>query len=315
MRISSPVVSSGNELWAAAVEDAVLSEIVKGSLIAGARFECAVPSAVARLRLSAGTGESGVVVQSVWLEDDISLRLEHCDSSPVRMRRERAEGGHEQALKSVWLLPEGLEPTFTGAFAATRVQGSDAFAIREHTSDVIARRRARTRMRLLSGILAASIVLAAVAPAGIATHRAARARMTLAGMRGRQRALVRAQHDLAKATIAINAVNSFAASQRPVTLMLGELALALPESTAITTLRLDTLGGSLSVISPHAAGTLDALSGLHGVGRALLVGPVTREITGTMELEHAALRFVLSRPPSEDPSVAVAPARLAVLSP
>lgn len=76
--------------------------------------------------------------------------------------------------------------------------------------------------------------------------------------------------------------------------------MALPESTAVTALHIDSLGGSLTVLAPHAAATLEGVAAIPIVARVQMAGAVNREIAAGAELERATLRFTIRRAPRTD---------------
>ena len=122
-----------------------------------------------------------------------------------------------------------------------------------------------------------------------------RARARLAMLAPRQRDLQQVQSSLASATTALNSVAAFERSRQSATLLLAEVALALPDSTAVTTLHVDSLGGTLTLLAPRAASALEAVSGLPLMARVQMNGAVTREIAGGVQLERASLRFTFAR--------------------
>lgn len=110
----------------------------------------------------------------------------------------------------------------------------------------------------------------------------------------------RMQHDLAQVSAALADVERFAGSRRSPTLLLAGLARALPEGSALVTVRLesdargrartgqdpravtgaDTTGVVVTLLAPRAAPVLGAIEKLPGVVAPQLVGPVTREVAG-----------------------------------
>ena len=74
-------------------------------------------------------------------------------------------------------------------------------------------------------------------------------------------------------------------------MLLGELSQALPDSTALVSLRLDSLDGTFVALSPHAADMLSELVAVPGIVGPRIVGSVTKEIVGDAQLERATVRF------------------------
>lgn len=296
-RISAPHIDEEGEVWAAAVPEDVVAEIAK--VCRSTRIVCdgVVPVAAVLHHLCINEVEPEVV----WVDDGIRLRLIHRAGRPKTVIRERAES--EEVLISCQSLelPDDVDQSFAAAFAATRVRRGNAFVIAVNTRDVVQRARARVRMTAWISIAAAGLVIAAWVPGAQSELRAERARKGMAALARKEHELRIAERELAQATATINAINAFDASRRSATVLLGELSLALPDSTVITTFRLDSTSGALTVLTAHAPATLDALSTIPGIARTQLAGSITREMSAGRELERASIRFTL------------APARRAVL--
>ncbi len=77
--------------------------------------------------------------------------------------------------------------------------------------------------------------------------------------------------------------------------LLGAIGDALPDSTAIVSLRVDSASGSMTVVSSAAARVLPALEELSGIAGAALAGSVSRENMGGARVQRVAIRF--RRPP------------------
>ena len=92
---------------------------------------------------------------------------------------------------------------------------------------------------------------------------------------------------------ALAQVATFDASRRSVTLILAQLERALPENAALVTVRLDTAGGTMVILAPRAAAALAALDSVPAVVAPVIIGPVTKEMAGTRELERATIQFRL----------------------
>jgi hypothetical protein len=90
---------------------------------------------------------------------------------------------------------------------------------------------------------------------------------------------------------ALAEVAAFDASRRSPTLILSQLTRALPENAALVTVRLDTAGGTMVILAPRAAAALAALDRVAAVIAPEIIGPVTKEMAGTRELERATMQF------------------------
>ena len=129
------------------------------------------------------------------------------------------------------------------------------------------------------------------------------------------------QRNLAKVSAALVEVERFAGARRSPTLLLAGLARAMPQGSALTTLRMETAADTASVfltlLAPRAAPVLGAIERLPGVASAQIVGPVTREVVvaggaaGPSAVERATLermtvrfRLVATKPADGDTSEA-----------
>lgn len=142
---------------------------------------------------------------------------------------------------------------------------------------------------------AASVTLAMssafLAPGLRARDVARRSDAALARTRDQRLELARLDGQLRRATDILDRVERFRAQRGGLTLLLGALSDALPESTAIVSLRVDTLEASFVSLAAHAVDVLPQLGGVSGIMVPRLVGPVTREMVGTTRLERATFRF------------------------
>lgn len=96
---------------------------------------------------------------------------------------------------------------------------------------------------------------------------------------------------LAVMSAALAEVAVFDAVHPSATLLLADLTRALPEGSAILTLRIDTAGGTLVALAPRAAAVLSPLGHIPGIVAPEIIGPMTREVADGRELERVTLRF------------------------
>ena len=165
------------------------------------------------------------------------------------------------------------------------------------------RRAARRR-----GVLAAAavfacsaLVAAAIAPGVRAERFAVRmereldARRVVASKAAALRAEIARSADFAAKVAAVRR------QQGETTLLVADIADALPESTALTTLHVDSIEGSLSVLGARAEELQAELEAASRVLSPRLVGSVARETGVSSGLERATVRFrrrtpIASRP-------------------
>ena len=73
--------------------------------------------------------------------------------------------------------------------------------------------------------------------------------------------------------------------------LLAHLAAALPPGSVLTHLQVDSAGGTLIALAPSADGVLKGISESTLIAMPEIVGPVTRETTGSREVERVTVRF------------------------
>src|SRR5258708_19252201 len=95
---------------------------------------------------------------------------------------------------------------------------------------------------------------------------------------------------------AMRQIRTFATSRQLLTPMLSAISLQLPESTAITALRIDTIGGTMVTLSPFGTALVSALSTTPGVETLQLSAPITREMIALLQLQRTAGRFPFQPP-------------------
>ena len=78
-------------------------------------------------------------------------------------------------------------------------------------------------------------------------------------------------------------------------LLLGALAEALPDSSAIVTLRVDSAAGSMTLLSTSAASAIPRLAAVDVIAEPRIFGAVTREAIGAAQLQRIAVRFGFPR--------------------
>jgi hypothetical protein len=98
-----------------------------------------------------------------------------------------------------------------------------------------------------------------------------------------------AERDLAEATAALNELVAFDQRGRSVASFLYFLAKAMPEESAIVSVRLDSAGGQLVALTPSAAAVVAALGRVPDVTFPEIAGPVTRDASfGSASLPNVA---------------------------
>lgn len=103
----------------------------------------------------------------------------------------------------------------------------------------------------------------------------------------------RARGDIARATATLASLNSFLSRRRGTSSVFVDLTASLPESTAITTLHVDSAEANVVVVATHAIDVLPALSDALPKGNVRLTSAVSHETMNGLYLERAAFRVQL----------------------
>jgi len=163
-------------------------------------------------------------------------------------------------------------------------------AWRSEPTAAAARRRRIAEIAASAATCVLSLALAASASGLRARHDIGANARALAVLQAPSVAASRMVADLRHARIIDDRAARFAAERGRVTLILADLARALPESTAIVMMRLDSLGGSFTIVGRGVTSVLPAISRVPNIADPRLVGSITRE-SGAAQLGRAAFRF------------------------
>jgi hypothetical protein len=184
---------------------------------------------------------------------------------------------------------DGLD--LIGAYGAATSPVQTAFAWRPAPNP------ARVRVLRLAGATAAAMLFsgslgAALLARGVHAARiSSTAAIELATFRDSQTNAARIDAELRKVTAELDRVHQFDASRGRISMLLGALSEALPDSTAMVSLRIDSLEGNFVALTPHAADVLPQLFEVPDVVAPRIIGSVTREVLGVAHVERAAIRF------------------------
>jgi hypothetical protein len=273
----------------AAVEQPVLEAIEQACRGRRVRLVAVVPAvAVVGLAADRQPGETRVT----WLDGDLAMAITMQGGAQVAVRRAAAR--ETEAAPPLSSALDCLGPDawrFADALGAARTQPAQVLSWRRDY--VHARRRSISRGHVVAGaaaaIIAGASVLVAPGVAARAAEHEARARLASLAMVRREVAV--AERELAKLTVALREVAAFDTARYSVTRLIGDLTGALPDESALVTVRLARHTGSLVALTPRAAAVLVRLEGVRGIGAAEIVGPVTREVVAGKTLERVTIRF------------------------
>jgi hypothetical protein len=293
LRMNGPMVVSEVELrrngsaWSAAFDESALHEIRHGLHRSGLRLAAAVPAA--------GVIASIVEGSFTWTDGANEVEIVASDGIVDRIRlRSRREVEPSRCPNSIppALATLGQEAwSYAAAYAATRIDRNSAFAWRPPPDP----RRSRIKKRLGSAAafvtVTAAILTMLLAPGIRASRLAARSERELVSLRAIQTEIARTQGELRRVTSQIEAVSRFQVDRGGITLLLGALARTLPESTAVVSLRVDSLEGSVVALALHATEIVPQLVRLDRVLSPRVVGSITTEVVGGARLERVTIRF------------------------
>lgn len=276
--------------WAAAIEQPVLEAIESACRTRSVKLTAIVPTVAV---LGRGADEPNGLGRITWTDGDLCLDLAFEAGALVAVRR--AIGGasqsgqqrnHFHALDA--LGPDGSR--FADALGAAHADPDGVLAWRFRRNNP---RRTGPTWRLALAAIAAMVTGAALLGApGVAARvaeRSAMARLTkLAPVR---RDVTFAEREFSKLTAALTEVAAFDAPRYPMAVLLADFARALPDESALVTLRLVRDAGNLVVLTPRAAIMLTKLETVPGIESPEIIGPVTRELLAGKTLERVTVRF------------------------
>lgn len=113
----------------------------------------------------------------------------------------------------------------------------------------------------------------------------------LAGMRDVEAEALRSVTELRLVTQSLDERAAFDARREGMTVLVDEIARALPESTALLSFRADSLDVNLVALGPRVTEVLPALGRVSGSHSVRVVGTLSHELVDGVRLERAAFRF------------------------
>jgi hypothetical protein len=297
--VTTTVRSDGPDgAWAAAFEQPVVVSLRNACDRSRVALRAVVPAVdVLSLGLVALYNET-----LIWPDGDTAVEVAWSAGRLTGVRRAAPVPGstqlHAVPVPELASLGEGAW-RFAAAYGAAIGSGPAA----SHTSEVLAYRpdgstrdvarppASQRRTITAAGAAMLALTAAALAP-GVAAHRAERqATAQLAVLAPRETQALAVSRDLVLVTSALGQVAAFAASARVPTLLLRDLANALPTGAALLAMHLDSLGGSIVAIAPRAGAVVTPLDHIAWLASPEIIGPVTREKADGRDLERVTVRF------------------------
>jgi hypothetical protein len=280
--LAPPVAHLNGEWWGAAFNAAPIRGLQAACSSLGLRFDGCVPTVVALAQLSADGAVS-------WRDGQISATIQIANRTWTNIRRTQVTPGLVAAAPD--LSPVlSREPAHADAVAAALCSLATPLLFRPQAD---ARRHQSARRALL--IVACFTALVAwFGSRGVsASLRAARDEHRLVAARQQAHRSEPIERELNDVMAKMKEIDGFLSSRRSTVSLIASLADALPDSTAVVTLRVDTGGGNATVLSKSAAALVPSIEATEPIERARISGAVTRENIGGIQLQRIAIRFRL----------------------
>jgi hypothetical protein len=186
---------------------------------------------------------------------------------------------------------ERAGPAYTAAYGAAMIRRRVTGAWRPAADATRSIGSARVR-RLAAVVLCILITLVAIgAPAFRLRQKSVAAAEELGRTGSTHTEATRVEGQLQYAAAQIDRMGRFRSARGQLTTLLGAISQAIPESTALVSLKVDSIEGSFIALAPHVADVLPQLADVELIASSHIVGSVTREIQGAARLERATVRF------------------------
>lgn len=285
-------LAGSGEAWSGALDAPVVRTIAE----ACRRHRCSLRAVVPTVLV---LGRSLEDARLLWRDGDVAaeLSLEHGALAGIRRLPMGSEHDGAPPIARPELRTLGDEAwRFADAYAAAMTRDDEPVAARPGRAAAHETPRApRWRLIVAVAALAIAALAAAFTPGVAATHAARRAEETLGTLAAPRSAAVRNEAELRRVTSALEELTAFQAGRRSPTVFLAELAGALPPTAQVAAVRLDSAGGSIVVLAPHAGDAMAKIERLSDIEAPEIIGPVTREFVGQVEKERVTIRFAWRR--------------------
>lgn len=275
----SPVVSMADKSWIAAVDTALVERLISAAARAQVPLDAIVPAAGLPGSIAADGPFSCTDGELAWIgiaEGGQLRSLRRVPSSHPDCL-ERAEG-------DLLLSPTQAARAASEAPTATRFNCIDR---RRHP------RRDPWRLPLLAAVT--GLAVAAIAPAMLARHAETEASSRLTALAPQLELADRQQRSAQRQAIEQEIAATFTAGVPPMTETLRSLTQQLSDASWVSSVRIDSLGGTLAVRSLDIAAALDEVQRMPRVDSAWIAGAITSEIGDDSRHEQGTLRFAWRR--------------------
>jgi hypothetical protein len=281
--------------WCAALDGSLVDELVH--VLRGAGFKALVflPEALG-VAMIAKPGGHRIDDGDVAAEFSTDERRAFTRFTRIAYEESRATPPDDGELPAALRTLGENARRYAAALGAASRMGDRALVWRPPPDPRSMRRWRRVRLVASATLLAASAISALIAP-GVRASRDAAAAITLADRRRVSGVdASRTESQLRRITASLDRVERFESRRGDLPLLLGELARMLPDSTAMLSVRIDTVEVNVSVLTAHAADVVAELANVAGVASPRIVGSVVRDASTRVALERATIRFRHRRP-------------------
>ncbi|HXT16506.1 MAG TPA: hypothetical protein VN706_12790 [Gemmatimonadaceae bacterium] len=201
---------------------------------------------------------------------------------------------HDTVPPALRSLADDATP-YVGAYAVANASRRTPLALRPRdAANTTSMRRMATAAAVLLVVVAGA--MAVLAPGLRATRELRVARSMLARYGRLDSTATRVQDQLRAATQLLDTHARFETERGSIERLLGDITRALPDSTALVTLRADSAEVSFVATGPSVADLLPELGAVSQTEAARITGSVTRETLAGAKLERASFRLRRSRP-------------------
>lgn len=285
LAVSDIVRFADGTLWASAFDQ----EIAMSAIEALKRYRfanaCVVPSVTA----VAGLAPAGV---HVWRDGEHTMELTVDEHRLLRrVRRASSDDETQPPTLSDPLAKLGNDSWVSAAAFGAATTKPAPFAWRPAPDPRRVARAARVRVSIGALLATAASVAVLVAPSVRAAQTVRDGSAVMKALRATQTEVARAQGELRRIASTLDRVEQFREQRGKTTMLLGAISQALPESTALVTLRIDSLDGNFIALTPHASDILPQLVSVTEMLQPRIVGSLTKEMLGAAQLERATVRF------------------------
>lgn len=288
--VTCDVVITRNGTLGAAVERPVLDAVSAACRDARVTARAIMPACVA---LQSAVGEGSIT----WRDGEYTVEASRLGAHPMPRRLARPDDATDSNVTLASALaafgPDAA--VYADAFGAASLGSRSPLTFRVQGRAAPSSRVQRMRVAT-AWVLCFFALVALIATPGVASMRAAtRAEARLVRLAPERRSAIQTQNDLRDVTLALTELSAFDRGRRSSIGILIAFTNALPDGSAMVAMRIDSLGGSIVVLSPRVAAVLGRLDAAPGFVGTEIVGPVTREVVAGRELERAAIKFRFAR--------------------